>query len=195
MNTLKHNTLSPNSGPAAGTAPGSSEETLRLIAQLPAPEGLAERVQAGLRAASLSASNPVRTRILHWPVALQLDNAWMRSDWMRSAWMRSAAAAAIVFVVAGGGWGIYSRVAPAPQARGIALPHVAAPGGFSGAGAMRTPQTLNGPTVAHPAVVRPAPQATKPAAKAAAKSNQASPRARSTTAKKAAAQPNVPALK
>jgi len=203
MNTLKHNTLSPNSGPAAGTAPGSSEETLRLIAQLPAPEGLAERVQAGLRAASLSASNPVRARILHWPVALQLDNAWMRSDWMRSdwmrsAWMRSAAAAAIVFVVAGGGWGIYSRVAPAPQARGIALPHVAAPGGFSGAGAMRTPQTLNGPTVVHPAVVHPAPapQAAKPAARAAAKSNQAAlHRDKSAAANKTAAQPNAPAAK
>jgi hypothetical protein len=181
MNTLKHNTLLQSSGssPAAGPA----EETLRLIARLPAPEGLAERVQAGLRAASLSASNPGRARILHWPAALQLDNAWMRS-----AWMRGAAAAAIVFVVAGGGWGIYSRVAPVPQTRGIVLPHVATPGGFSGAGAMRTPQMLNGPTVVHPA---PASQA----GKSAAKSAPASSRAKSAAAKKAAAQPNVPALK
>ncbi|MGA2809205.1 MAG: hypothetical protein ABSE87_13820 [Terracidiphilus sp.] len=176
MNILKHNTLPPNSGPSAGIASSSAEETLRLIARLPAPDGLAERVQAGLRAASLSASNPVRARILHWPVALQLDHAWMRG----------AAAAAIVFVVAGGGWGIYSRVAPVPQIKGIALPHVAAPGGFAGAGAMRTPQTLNGPAVVHPA-----PQASKSAAKAA----PASSRAKSAAAKKAAAQTNVPALK
>ena len=193
MNTLNHSTLPPNSGPAAGIASGSAEETLRLIARLPAPEGLAERVQAGLHAASLSASSPVRARILDWPVALQLDHAWMRS-----AWMRAAAAAAIVFVVAGGGWGIYSRVAPVPQTRGIALPHVATPGGFSGAGAMRTPQTLNGPTVARPAVVHPAPapQTTKSGARAAAKSNPAAlHRNKSVAANKVAARPNAPAAK
>jgi hypothetical protein len=189
MNTLKHSTLPPNSD----SAPGPAEETLRLIAQLPAPEGLAERVQAGLRTASLTASNPARARILHWPTALQLDHAWMRS-----AWMRGAAAAAIVFVVAGGGWGIYSRVAPVQQTRGIALPHVAAPGGFAGAGAMRTPQTLNGPTVAHPAVVRPAPvqQGTKSVARAAAKSSHAAlHRNKSVAANKVAARPTAPAAK
>jgi hypothetical protein len=119
------------------SVPGAAEETLRLIASLPAPEGLEERVHSALRAA------PRTARILHWPVALTSSSAWMRSSAMRSA-----AAAAIVCVVAGGGWSIYSRVQP-PKV--IAMPaHVAAPGGFSNAGAMRTPQTLNGPVVKHP---------------------------------------------
>jgi hypothetical protein len=64
--------------------------------------------------------------------------------------MRSAAAAAIVFVVAGGGWGVYSHVQQ-PQAKVIVMPmHVSIQGGFSSAGAMRTPNTLNGPVIAHP---------------------------------------------
>jgi hypothetical protein len=69
--------------------------------------------------------------------------------------MRSAAAAAIVFVVAGGGWGIYTRV---QTARGIvATPHIAAPSGFSSAGAMRTPNTLNGPAAPRTVMVKPQP--------------------------------------
>jgi hypothetical protein len=54
-----------------------------------------------------------------------------------------------VFVVAGGGWGVYRHgqlhqpakvnAAPAPQ---VAAP---AAGGFSSAGAIRTPQTVKGP--------------------------------------------------
>jgi hypothetical protein len=42
------------------------------------------------------------------------------------------------------------------------MPHASASGGFSGAGAMRTPQTLNGPVVAHPATAQP-PKAKVPA--------------------------------
>jgi hypothetical protein len=68
--------------------------------------------------------------------------------------MRSAAAAAIVFVVAGGGWGIYSRVQKPQSATVIVMPHPGAPGGFSNAGAMHTPKTLNGPVVAHPASIQ-----------------------------------------
>jgi hypothetical protein len=139
--------------PFAGN-PGSSEfeDTLRLIASLPAPEGLEERVEDGLRRA------PHRARILQWPVAWRLE----------SAWVRTAAAAAIVFVVVGGGWGISSRVQPPQSIRAVTvLPHVSAQGGFSSAGAMRTPQTLNGPVVTHPATT---PQAqTKVAASARAK--------------------------
>ena len=64
--------------------------------------------------------------------------------------MRTAAAAAIVFVVAGGGWGIYTRVQHSQPAKVIVMPpRLPAAGGFSGAGAMRTPQTLPGPTVTH----------------------------------------------
>ena len=74
---------------------------------------------------------------------------------MQSGLARGLAAAAIVCMVAGGGWGVYSRVQPSQPVRGIALPHVGAPGGFAGAGAMRTPQTLNAPVVVHPAIAAP----------------------------------------
>jgi hypothetical protein len=118
--------------------PNSYEQTLRLLATIPVPQGLADRVQAGLRSALR------QSRVLAWPAALKPD----------SNWMRAAAAAAIVAVVGGGGWGVYSRVQPASPSRAIVMPsHLAAPGGFSNAGAMRTPQTLNGPQVAQPATV------------------------------------------
>jgi hypothetical protein len=145
-----------NENPSAGRSgsgdgSGGFEDTLRLIAHLPAPEGLAERVQAGLHASALSA--PQSGRILAWPGALRPG----------SEWMRSAAAAAIVFVVVGGGWGVYSRVQPQQPARVITMPpRVVAPGGFSGANAMRTPNTLKGPLLAHPVMARPA-QAKTPA--------------------------------
>jgi hypothetical protein len=113
---------------------GSSEaeETLRLIASLPAPDGLEDRIHASLRSA------PRTARVLAWPSP------------MAANWLRAAAAAAIVFVVAGGGWGIYSRVQPGPSAQGVVAPHVGAQGGFSQAGAERRPQTLQGPIVANP---------------------------------------------
>ena len=139
---------------------GSYEETLRLIARLSAPDGLEERVQAGLRAATSTASG--KARILRWPVALRLENAWMQNL------ARAAAAAAIVAVVVGGGWGISSRVSsrfqPIQPSSAVAVPpHNGGQGGFSSAGAMRTPQTLNGPVVAHPATA--APETNKPAGK------------------------------
>lgn len=114
---------------------GGFEESLRVIARLPAPEGLEERVIAGVRAKSRGA------RILHFPEVLRPG----------SSWMRGAAAAAIVFVVAGGGWEIYSRVQKPQAAKVITIPvRMAAPGGFSNAGAMRTPNTLTGPVVPVP---------------------------------------------
>ena len=123
-----------------------------MVARLSAPEGLEERVQAGLRTTAL-AELP-KARILRWPVALRLDNDWMRA----------AAAAAIVAVVVGGGWRISSRFQPAQPSSAAAVPQRGAgQSGFSSAGAMRTPQTLNGPVVAHPATV--APETAKPAAK------------------------------
>jgi hypothetical protein len=143
MNYPDQNSFSNDS--VSGSGLNAAETTLRLIASLPAPEGLEDRVQAGLLAA------PRRGRILAWPAALAPG-----SGWMRSGWMRSAAAAAIVFVVAGGGWGVYSRVQQPQQARVIVLPpHGPAQGGFSSAGAMRTPQTLNGPVLAHPVTAQP----------------------------------------
>jgi hypothetical protein len=123
------------------TGPGEAEATLRIIASLPAPKGLEDRVNAALK-------NGARTgKVLAWPTALG-----QRQGWMHSAVARGAAAAAIVFIVAGGGWSVYSRVQPAAQPKVIAMPRIAAPGGFSSAGTMRVPQTLNGPVLAHPAV-------------------------------------------
>jgi hypothetical protein len=133
---------------------GEFDETLRLIARLSAPDGLEERVQAGLR----TAANSGGARILRWPETLWVENL-----------ARAAAAAAIVAVVVGGGWGISLRFQAAQPSSAIAVPpHVSSQGGFSSAGAMRTPQTLNGPIVEHPAVAHPAtvaPQTAKPAAK------------------------------
>jgi hypothetical protein len=131
---------------------GEFENTLRLIACLSVPEGLEERVQAELRAAALT--ELPKARILRWPVALSMDNDWMRA----------AAAAAIVAVVVGGGWGISSRFQPAQPSSAVAAPlRGAGQTGFSSAGAMRTPQTINGPVVVPTKAV--APETAKPAAK------------------------------
>jgi len=139
MNTPDRKSFSNQTDSASDLS--AAEATLRLIASLPAPEGLEDRIQAGLLAA------PRKARILAWPAALTPS----------SGWVRAAAAATIVFVVAGGGWGVYSRVQQPPTAKVIVLPpHGAAQGGFSSAGAMRTPQTLNGPVLAHPAAAQPA---------------------------------------
>lgn len=131
MNSYSHNLVSEK---AKGKDAGSGEETLRLIAKLPAPDGLEDRVNTGLKSASHD------TRILQWPSVLRPTGSWMRG----------AAAAAIVFVVAGGGWGIYMRVQPNEPARVIVMPRAGLGGGFSSAGAMRTPQTLNPPVIAAP---------------------------------------------
>jgi hypothetical protein len=140
-----------------------AEETLRLLAELPAPAGLEERIHTVLKAA------PVSTKILAWPV--------QNGEPLRS-WMRGVAAAAIVSVVAGGGWAIYSRVPQAAGPKVVELPRVTGSGGFSSAGAMRTPQTLNAPSVAQAAVPQSsatAPQsasAKKPAHRRTARSTQ-----------------------
>jgi hypothetical protein len=117
---------------------GSAEQTLRIVATLPAPEGLEERVMEALR------RSPRRARVLPWSSELNTRRRWIHSNVTRGA-----AAAAIVLLVGGGSWGVYSRVRP-PQVPRIVVPRVASPGGFSSAGAMRTPQTLNGPVLAHP---------------------------------------------
>ncbi len=162
--------------------PTSFEETLRLIAHAPVPEGLAERVQSGLDAHLKAA--PRVGRLLTWPAALCLS----------SNWMRTAAAAAIVCMVVGGGWGVVSRVRPGSAARVAApLPHVAAPGGFSNLGAMRTPQTLNGPVLTHSV---PQSQPANPTAKPTLQSAPKQPRhAKPGSANKAALQPATPAAK
>ncbi len=116
-----------------GGEPGEADTTLRLIASLPAPEGLAERVQGGLR----TGASPDAGRVLAWSMASREGFGWLRG----------AAAAAIVCVVAGGAWWI-SASTPASSGSAVAAPvHVRQAGGFSNAGAMRTPDTLNGPTL------------------------------------------------
>jgi hypothetical protein len=119
----------------------SGEDTLRLIARLPAPEGLADRMQEGLRHAAPTG------RVLSWNGPLRRSGSWMQSTMARGA-----AAAAIVCVVAGGGWRIYSRVQPPPAARVLSMPPRVAPGsgGFAQSNAKRVPQTLNGPVLTHP---------------------------------------------
>jgi hypothetical protein len=141
-----------------------AEETLRLIARHPAPEGLEERIQAGLQGAARRAS------VLAWPTASP----------MAGGWMRAAAAAAIVFVVAGGGWGVYSRVQPGRPAHGVAGPHIAGPGEFTEGGAVRRPQTLEGPVV------------TPPAAAPVPKTKAAGPGAKSKTVSKTSPAPGAP---
>jgi hypothetical protein len=118
------------------------EETLRLIAGLPAPMGLEDRVHASVRAGLRAERKSVRA--ISWPSTQA--NRW---NWRQSAGLRGAAAAAIVSAVLGGSWGVYSRVQPPQLGREAKPPlRLAAPGGFSNAGAMRTPQTLDGPVVA-----------------------------------------------
>lgn len=110
------------------TAVSEAEKTLRMLAKLPAPAGLEDRMHAALRTA------PRRAVVLEWPRQSARN------------WMRGAAAAAIVAVVAGGGWGIAAKFHPEAPAKVIAMPRVTAGEGFSTAGAMRTPQTLT-PTI------------------------------------------------
>jgi hypothetical protein len=138
MTSHPHNPFDSNAAPGSGDA----EMTLRLIAGLPAPLGLEERVKAALH------QTPRRASLLHWPRASRQGST--RAGWARRTWVRSAAAAAIVFVVAGGGWEVYSRVQPVQEPKAIALPPVAARRGFSSANAIRTPKTLNGTVLTHP---------------------------------------------
>jgi len=132
----------------------SGEETLRIIANLPAPAGLEDRVRGALRAA------PHKARVLSWPRSLN----------PQSGWMRTAAAAAIVFVVVGGGWGVYTRVQHGQPAKVIVMPSRTPAGGFSSAGAMRTPDTIPGPVA--PVQPKVLPAQPKAASKAAAQATR-----------------------
>ena len=139
MNSLPNNGHGPHADNRDSNGPG--EDTLRLIAALPAPQGLPERVKAGLRAA------PETGRVLMWRGPLR-----PAAGWMYGSVARGTAAAAIVCLVAGGGWRIYSRVQPASGARVIAMPAPAtrSGSGFSNSGAVRRPDTVVGPVLTHP---------------------------------------------
>ncbi|MGA9070648.1 MAG: hypothetical protein WB424_10365 [Terracidiphilus sp.] len=143
-----------------GSGVKAAEETLRLIARLHAPDGLEERLQESLQVAALAAP-----RGLRWP-------AWLRPSggWMRSAPLRAAAATAIVAVVVGGGWIVSWRLPAAQTGMAVtASPRCASAGGFSSAGAMRTPQTLDRPLITAPAEAAPAKVPSHPKGKNGAK--------------------------
>jgi hypothetical protein len=138
MNSNPHNAMSPapNFDSGRNCGPDCGQDTLRLIAGLPSPAGLEERVHKALRAA------PRSGRVLAWPGRFRAKIA------LESDWMRAAAAAAIVFVVVGGGWGVYSRVQPGPAGKVVVMPQLMpSSGGFAGAGAIRIPATIPGPKV------------------------------------------------
>ena len=163
---MKTQPIAPDSTASRGRY--SVDETLRMLAKLPAPVELEDRIQIGLHSAFHAAQR--KTRLLEWPVQIH-----SRYDWFQSPALRAAAAAAIVCVVLGGGWSVYSRVQPAQTAKGIVQPQrLVAPGGFSNAGAMR--QTLNGPALVHPKLESLKPEIKSPHASAAAKGHQAGKR-------------------
>ena len=109
-----------------------------MIATLPAPEGLEERVKAGLRSA------PRRGTVIAWPFSAT-------ETWMHSSGVRAAAAAAIVLAIAGGGWGVYSHIQVAPVPSAFIEPQLPnGAGRFSTAGAVHVPQTVQGPVIAAP---------------------------------------------
>ncbi len=131
MMSNPHNPMSGDCGANSG------EDTLRLIAGLPAPAGLEERVHEALRAA------PRKARVLAWPAGFRSKFGFASGTALESNWMRAAAAAAIVFVVVGGGWGVYTRVEPGQAGKVVVMPlRSPSSGGFQGAGAIRTPETL-----------------------------------------------------
>ena len=138
MSSNPHNAMSSDSGLNSG--PDSGQDTLRLIAGLPAPAGLEDRVHKALRAAPHELRGG--GRVLAWPASFRAKTV------MESNWMRAAAAAAIVFVVVGGGWGVYSRVQPGQAGKVLVMPQLM-PGsrGLAGSGAIRTPTTIPGPKV------------------------------------------------
>lgn len=143
MNSTSPHAFGSNSS-AAAEPPDSGEATLRLIAQLAPPDGLEKRVLTNLRTA------PRKGRLVSWPNILQPSESWMRS----------AAAAAIVFVVAGGGWSIYMHVQP-PRTMIAAPAHGS---GFSSAGAVRMPQTVTVPVIAKQAEAQSKPDKNVPVA-------------------------------
>jgi hypothetical protein len=138
MSSNPHNAMSSDSGASSG------EDTLRLIAGLPAPAGLEERVHRALREAPRELRGG--GRVLAWPQRFRARIA--SGSALDSNWMRAAAAAAIVFVVVGGGWGVYSRVQPGQAGKVLVMPQLEPSSrGLSGSGAVRTPVTIPGPKV------------------------------------------------
>jgi hypothetical protein len=147
----------------------AGEETLRFLARLPAPDGLADRLHAALREGELSAGEePGRfgrfVARLNFQIESRIGALRLKFD-PEKPWVRPLAAAAIVLVVVGGGWGVYAagRMGQRPAAAAMPAHMPAASGGFSSAGAVRTPVTLSSPAAAQPESAQPNP-VKKPAA-------------------------------
>jgi hypothetical protein len=128
-----------------------AEETLRLLAELPPPAHLTDRVHRRL---ALEKAKPARRSF------------W--SLWLPARRLQYAAAAILVVAVAGSTWSVYRghpQTGMKPGAHTQAapvLPPAASAGGFGSAGAERVPPTLN------PIKVPPAPKK-KPSASKTAK--------------------------
>ena len=157
-----------NSSNASGRDAGqNAEETLRLLAELPPPAELTDRVHR---------------RIAEAQVTPERQGFW--SLWMPVQRFQFAGAAVLVIAVAGSVWSVYHRhpqagtatqiPSSAPQ---VATPGAGAAGGFVPAGAERVPPTLKPIQV---------PQGKKK--KPAAGHSGAKPSAKALTAEPAAAQ-------
>lgn len=127
-----------------------ADETLRLLAELPEPDGLTDRVHQ---------------RLAHAQVTPERRGFW--SLWLPAQRFQFAAAAVLVLAVAGSMWSLHRSHPPAAGAQNTPAPAAqggspANAGGFRNAGAERVPPTL------HPIKVPPAPKK-KPGAGHAAK--------------------------
>jgi hypothetical protein len=128
--------------PHSESGPDFGEDTLRILAALPPPEGMVDRVQARLQTAPRFSTR--FGGILPWPVSFA-------PAWGYGGMARSAAAAAIVCLVAGGGWQIYSHVQTGPSAQILVMPAPSGPArGFSIGGSVHTPDPVRTPAPARP---------------------------------------------
>lgn len=133
-----------NSSPSSNypQASGDPEATLRLLAQLPPPEGLADRVHRNLAAAPDPAPAP---------------RFW--SLWLPAHRLQFAGAAVLVTAMAASSWTILESRRPTSPAAKTAVPGTAADSGrsaFSSADAERHPATLK--PIKVPSAVPPAPK-------------------------------------
>lgn len=141
-----------------------AEETLRLVAKIPAPEGLEERVQRRLDAEVLRSAE-------------RRHSVW--SLWMPGRKLQFAGAAVLSAAVAGSAWSVYHGQRLAADANAAAKQAVPAPAkspagsGFTPAGAVAVPHTLAPIHVAPAPKRKPTAASTKPSPKKIANASQA----------------------
>jgi len=114
-----------------GATDREAEETLRMVAELPPPSELTDRVHQ---------------RLSHARVLLPRRRFW--SFWLPAQRLQFAGAAVLVVVFAGSTWSVYysknshAKNGTPTGVAGPQSPASPAPGGFSTAGAERRPATL-----------------------------------------------------